>query len=86
MRATAEAHPNIALVKYFWKLAERKLITHVIVPVLGMLALLYPLYAVANPAQSYPFNLVPIIVLLWIAAGVHKVRTAHETLDVTTGI
>jgi gluconolactonase len=23
---------------------------------------------------------------LWIAAGVHKVRTAHETLDVTTGI
>lgn len=61
---------NIALVKYFWKLAERKLITHVIVPVLGVLALLYPLYAVANPAQSYPFNLVPIIVLLWIAAGV----------------
>ncbi|MET4705290.1 APC family permease [Frigoribacterium sp. UYMn621] len=61
---------NIALVKYFWKLAERKIITHVIVPVLGVLALLYPLYAVANPAQSYPFNLVPIIVLLWIAAGV----------------
>ena len=23
---------------------------------------------------------------LWIAAGVHKVRSAHETLDVTTGI
>jgi amino acid transporter len=61
---------NIALVKYFWKLAERKLVTHVIVPVLGVVALLYPLYAVANPAQSYPFNLVPIIVLLWIAAGV----------------
>lgn len=61
---------NIALIKYFWKLAERKVITHVIVPILGVLALLYPLYAVANPAQSYPFNLVPIIVLIWIAAGV----------------
>ncbi|MBG6106900.1 APC family permease [Frigoribacterium sp. CG_9.8] len=61
---------NIALVKYFWKLAERKLVTHVIVPILGVLALLYPLYAVANPAQAYPFNLVPIIVLLWIGAGV----------------
>jgi amino acid transporter len=61
---------NIALVKYFWKLAERKVITHVIVPILGVLALIYPLYAVANPAQSWPFNLVPIIVLLWIAAGV----------------
>ena len=61
---------NIALVKYFWKLPERKLATHVVVPALGVLALLYPLYAVADPTQSYPYNLVPIIVLLWITAGV----------------
>ncbi len=61
---------NIALVKYFWRSSERKLFTHVLVPILGVLALLYPLYAVANPAQSYPYNLVPIIVLVWIAAGV----------------
>lgn len=74
---------NIALVKYFWKLAERKVITHVIVPILGVLALAYPLYAVANPAQSWPFNLVPIIVLLWIAAGVvlyfyYKVKSPEK--------
>ena len=61
---------NIALVKYFWKLAERKIITHVVIPILGTLALAYPLYAVANPAQSYPFNLVPLLVLIWIVAGV----------------
>jgi amino acid transporter len=60
---------NIALVKYFWKLPERKAFTHIIVPILGVLALLYPLYAVSNPLASYPYNLVPIIVLIWVAAG-----------------
>lgn len=61
---------NIALVRYFWKSAERSVVRHIIIPILGALALLYPLYAVANPAQSYPYNLVPIVVLIWIAAGV----------------
>jgi amino acid transporter len=61
---------NIALVKYFWKLPERKAFTHILVPILGVLALLYPLYAVANPAASYPYNLVPIIVVIWIIVGI----------------
>ena len=61
---------NIALVKYFWKLPERKAFTHILVPILGVLALLYPLYAVANPAASYPYNLVPIIVVIWVIVGI----------------
>jgi len=40
------------------------------VPILGVLALLYPLYAVSNPAASYPYNLVPIIVVIWIIVGI----------------
>ena len=35
-----------------------------------MLALLYPLYVVSKPGQSYPYNLVPIVVLVWVALGV----------------
>jgi len=61
---------NIALVRYFWKLPERKFFTHIFVPILGVLALLYPLYAVSNPAASYPYNLVPIIVVIWIIVGI----------------
>ncbi len=61
---------NVALVRFFWRLPERRVLTHVVVPALGVLALLYPLYVVSKPGQSYPYNLVPIIVLVWIAAGV----------------
>jgi amino acid transporter len=75
---------NIALIRYFWKLAERNIFTHVIVPALGIIALAYPLYAVGNPGQSYPFNLVPIIVGIWIIAGVvlylYYKRTSPEKI------
>jgi amino acid transporter len=61
---------NIALIRYFWRSKERKILTHVIIPALGVLALAYPLYVVGNFSQSYPYNLVPIVVLAWIAIGV----------------
>jgi amino acid transporter len=60
---------NIALVRYFWTHPERTVLTHVVVPTLGVAVLIYPLYSVANPLQPYPFNLVPIIVLAWVLAG-----------------
>jgi len=60
---------NIALIRYFWMHPERKMLTHVVVPTLGVAVLIYPLYSVANPLQAYPFNLVPIIVLAWVLAG-----------------
>ncbi|MCW2637366.1 MAG: Amino acid/polyamine/organocation transporter superfamily [Blastococcus sp.] len=61
---------NIALIRYFWRLPERNVLTHVVVPVLGVLALAYPLYAVAKPGQSYPYSLVPYVVLAWLLAGI----------------
>ena len=61
---------NIALIRYFWRLPERNIVAHIVVPVLGTLALAYPLWSVAQPGQAYPYNLVPWIVLIWIAAGV----------------
>lgn len=61
---------NVALIRYFWNKPERRLVTHVVVPVLGVLALAYPLYSVSKPGQAYPYNFVPWIVLAWIVAGV----------------
>ncbi len=61
---------NVALIRYFWRSPERRLVTHVMLPALGVLALLYPLYVVSKPGQSYPYNLVPIVVLVWVALGV----------------
>ncbi len=61
---------DIALIRYFWRLPDRNWLTHVVVPVLGVIALAYPLWSIAQPGQAYPYNLVPWIVLLWIAAGI----------------
>lgn len=60
---------NVALIKYFWKLPERRNLTHVVLPLLGIAALAFPLYAVSKPGQSYPYSLVPWIVLAWLALG-----------------
>ena len=61
---------SIALIKYFWRLPERNLLLHVVLPVLSILAFAYPVYAVGKPGQSYPYNLVPYVVLAWVIAGV----------------
>jgi amino acid transporter len=61
---------NVALVRYFWSTADRKIGRHVIVPVLGVLALAYPLYSVIKPGQASPYNYVPWIVLVWVLLGI----------------
>jgi amino acid transporter len=61
---------NIALIRYFFRLPERNWLLHIIVPILGVAALAYPLWAVAQPGQAYPYNLVPYIVIAWLVVGV----------------
>ncbi len=61
---------NIALIRYFWRKSERRIVTHIAVPILGVLALAYPLYSVSAPGQTFPYNLVPIVVAVWIVAGI----------------
>lgn len=60
---------NVALVRYFQGAPDRSLVKHVVIPVLGVLALAYPLYSVAKPGQSYPYNWVSRIVLAWVLVG-----------------
>ena len=60
----------VALIRFFWRRPDRNLLTHLVLPVLGVLALAYPLYAVSKPGQAYPYNLVPYVVLAWLVAGI----------------
>jgi amino acid transporter len=60
---------NIALIRYYFTLPERNLLLHIVVPILGVAALAYPLWAVAQPGQAYPYNLVPYLVIAWLIIG-----------------
>ena len=61
---------SVALIRYFWRLPERNVVLHVVLPVLSILAFAYPLYAVGKPGQAKPYDLVPYVIVAWIAAGV----------------
>jgi amino acid transporter len=61
---------NAAHIRYFWQLPKRGVVTHVVAPALGILSLGYPLYAVTAPGQLFPYNWVPIVIGVWILAGV----------------
>ena len=61
---------GIAHIRYFWRVPKRSRIAHVIVPALSVVSLAYPLYSVTAPGQVFPYNLVPLVVLCWIVAGV----------------
>ncbi|HEY6409102.1 MAG TPA: hypothetical protein VIY29_16705, partial [Ktedonobacteraceae bacterium] len=54
----------------FFRLPERNWLLHIVIPILGVAALAYPLWAVAQPGQAFPYNLVPYIVIAWIVLGI----------------
>jgi len=58
---------NLALPVYYRRhhRDQFSLIKHLILPLLGVLAIGFPLYALVQPGQSEPFNLFP-----WIALGI----------------
>jgi amino acid transporter len=60
---------NVAHIRHFWAIPNRSVFVHVIAPALGIICLAYPLYSVAAPGQLYPYNLVPIVVVVWLIAG-----------------
>ncbi len=70
---------NIALIRYFWKLPERSVWRHIIIPIAGVAAFAYPLWSVAKPGQSWPYSLVPWITLAWIALGTVLLLTYRKT-------
>ena len=61
---------NVALIRFFWRDSERNIFKHVVAPIIGIVALAYPLWNTVKPTgQTYPYNLVFWIVLGWVVAG-----------------
>ena len=60
---------NIALIKFYWGTPEHNIWRHVVAPVIGTAVLIYPLYETAKPGQSFPYDHVTQIVIVWIILG-----------------
>jgi amino acid transporter len=75
---------NFGLIRFFWRQPDRSVIRHIVLPSLGILVLLYPLYETAKPGQPWPYNIVLYLVLAWIAVGLavylYLKRTSPEKL------
>ncbi|QBD75864.1 APC family permease [Ktedonosporobacter rubrisoli] len=63
---------NLALISFYWRKyrEEFSIVRHGILPVLASLIMLLPIYGQLWPIPAYPNNLVPYLMLLWIACGV----------------
>lgn len=49
---------NIAIIPYFWRMHRDRFswTKHCVIPILGVIAFAYPLYAAIDPTQSAPYN------------------------------
>ena len=58
---------NIALPAYYWRhhRDQFSVIKHVVLPILGVLAIGFPLWGLIQPGQEAPFNIFP-----WISLGI----------------
>jgi amino acid transporter len=63
---------NIGLIVYFRRryAAEFSPIRHGVLPVIGSLLMLLPIYGQLWPIPPWPFNLVPYLILAWTVGGV----------------
>jgi amino acid transporter len=62
---------NLGLVRYYRREfpEEFSVVRHGVLPVVGSVLLLLPIYGLLWPIPDWPFNLVPYILLLWVVAG-----------------
>ncbi|WDL98602.1 APC family permease [Alicyclobacillus sp. ALC3] len=64
---------NVAAIRYFGKRKSAgyySVVRHLIVPVVGFIVLLWPIYGNIYPVPSFPYNLFPYIALAWIVIGI----------------
>ncbi|MDB4866184.1 MAG: hypothetical protein JWR03_517 [Cohnella sp.] len=63
---------NIAAIRYFRRNRAQgySVFKHMIVPILGFLILLWPLYNNLYPIPPFPFNVFPYVAAAWIIVGV----------------
>jgi amino acid transporter len=63
---------NVGLVRYFWRKhrAEFSPWRHGVLPVVGSLLMLLPVYGLLWPVPEWPLNLVPYLLLAWAVLGI----------------
>jgi amino acid transporter len=75
---------NIGLIRFYWRQPDFSVLRHLIAPLIGTAVLIYPLYETAKPGQSFPYNWVTYVVLVWLVAGfaayAYLKRTSPEKL------
>jgi amino acid transporter len=78
---------NLALIRFYRREhpEEFSILRHAILPLIASLLLLLPIYGLVYPVPAFPNNLVPYIVIVWIALGFVYLavvsRRRPETLD-----
>jgi hypothetical protein len=67
--------------------ADFSLFKHLVVPVLGTVLMLFPLWGVIQPGQPYPFNFYPYIVLaLFILSLIYGALLTNRAPDLVQRI
>jgi amino acid transporter len=68
---------NLALPIYYWRelRAQFSWFRHLILPLIGVLTIGFPLWALVEPGQSVPFNYFP-----WIALGIVVLAVIYATI------
>jgi amino acid transporter len=62
---------NIGLIRYFWvhHRAEWSPIRHGLLPIVGSVLMLLPIYGQVWPIPDWPYRVVPYLIAAWIVAG-----------------
>ena len=63
---------NLGLIRYFRQEfpEEFSVVKHGVLPVLGSLLMLLPIYGLLWPVPTWPYNLIPYIFFLWVVGGI----------------
>ena len=63
---------NIGLTRYFWRKhrSEFSVVRHGILPTVGSLLMLLPIYGQLVPVPAWPYRLVPYLLVAWVVIGV----------------
>lgn len=72
---------NIALPVYMWRYhrGDFNIFLHFIIPVLGTLFMLLPLWGLVEPGQPYPFNIYPgLVVILLVVSIIYGIILARK--------
>jgi amino acid transporter len=71
---------NIGLVVFFWRRhrAEWSPIRHGILPVVGSLLMLLPIYGQVWPLPDWPYRVVPYLIVAWVAGGALYFRSLQR--------